>query len=146
MTPRMAPAAASRQARPFAPAPARRMSASPPPPAWTCRAGYCGGSALDRPPRWPRHPVGFWCSLHSTFYSPFFTRKLKSLIARTPRHAPKPEMAGGGIDRFGVARGRAITPAIIRRAQMRATLDDLAWNLDVGLTRIVTGILTAATG
>ena len=62
----------------------------------------------------------------------------------TPGDAPEPEMAGEGIDRFGVARGRAITPAIIQRAQMQAALDNLARDFDVRMAWIVTGILTAA--
>src|SRR6266436_4187657 len=58
--------------------------------------------------------------------------------------AAKSEMAGRGIYRLGVARRRTIAAAIVRRAQMRTALDHLAWNPDVGLTRVVAAILAAA--
>ena len=51
-------------------------------------------------------------------------------------------MTGRGIDLLGMARGGAVAPAIIRRAQMRAALDDLARDFDVGLTGIVAAALT----
>ncbi len=40
-------------------------------------------------------------------------------------------MAGRRVDRLGMARGGTVTPAIIRRAEMRAALQHLAWNADV---------------
>src|SRR5258707_12561724 len=58
--------------------------------------------------------------------------------------AAKPEIAGRGIYRLGVARRRTIAAAIVRRAQVRTALDHLAWNPDVGLTRVVAAILAAA--
>src|SRR5712672_4362516 len=36
-----------------------------------------------------------------------------------------------------MARGRAVTAAIVRRAQVRAALKHLAWNPDIRLTRVV---------
>src|SRR6267154_5325170 len=48
-------------------------------------------------------------------------------------HTPKPEMAGGCIDRLGVARGGTVAPAVVRRTEMRAALDHLAGDLDIGL-------------
>ena len=53
-------------------------------------------------------------------------------------------MAGRGIDRLRMPRRRAIAAAIIRRAQMRAALDDLARDFDVGLARVVAALLAAA--
>src|SRR4051794_24305905 len=53
-------------------------------------------------------------------------------------------MAGRGVDRLGMTRGRSIAAAIVWRAQMRAALDHLAWNLDVGLAGIVACGLSAA--
>src|SRR6185312_1154749 len=35
-----------------------------------------------------------------------------------------------------MARGRAVAPAVVRRAEMRAALQNLAWNADVRLTWI----------
>src|SRR5258705_1264612 len=58
--------------------------------------------------------------------------------------APKTDMAGGGVDRLGVAGSGTIAPAVIRRAQMRAAFDDLAGNFDGRLARIVTRGLGAA--
>src|SRR3954465_345235 len=63
---------------------------------------------------------------------------------RSPDHAAKPEMAGGGVDRLGMARGGPIAPAVVRRAQMRAALDHLARDLDVGLAGVVAPLLGTA--
>src|SRR5450432_2238915 len=52
-------------------------------------------------------------------------------------------MAGGSVDCLGVPRGGTVTPAVIRRAKVRAALDDLAGNLDVRLARIVARALSA---
>ena len=46
-------------------------------------------------------------------------------------------MTSRGIDRLGVTRGRPVAAAIIRRAEMRATFDYLARNLDLWLAGIV---------
>src|SRR6516162_7848330 len=53
-------------------------------------------------------------------------------------------MAGRGIDRLGMARGGAVTAAIIWRAEMRAAFQDLARNLDLRLAGIVARVLAAA--
>src|SRR4051794_37257150 len=53
-------------------------------------------------------------------------------------------MAGGGIDSLGVARGRAVTPAIVRSAEMRAALDYLAGDIDVRKAGVVACLLRAA--
>ena len=53
-------------------------------------------------------------------------------------------MAGRRVDRLGMARGRSIAAAIIRRAEMRAALDHLARNPDVGLARVVAVLLAPA--
>src|SRR5215218_5990947 len=63
---------------------------------------------------------------------------------RDPHDASKTQMAGRGVERLGVSRRRAITAAVIGRAEMRAALDDLARDLDVGLARVVTALLGPA--
>ena len=42
--------------------------------------------------------------------------------------APESKMARGGVDRLRVSRCRPVASAVVRRAQMRAALDDLPWN------------------
>jgi hypothetical protein len=63
--------------------------------------------------------------------------RLWTSIAPGSVNAAKAYMAGGRIDRFRVARSRAIAAAVIRRAQMRAAFDDLAGNFDLRLPRVV---------
>src|SRR5258708_29951806 len=53
-------------------------------------------------------------------------------------------MARGGVDRLRMARRRPVTSAVVRRAQMRAALDDLSWNFHVGGSGIVAVGLAAA--
>src|SRR5262245_14198365 len=55
----------------------------------------------------------------------------------SPEDAAESDMAGGSVDRLGVTRRRPIAPAVIRRAQMRATLQYPARNSDVGLARVI---------
>jgi hypothetical protein len=57
---------------------------------------------------------------------------------------PKPDMARGGIDCLGVARCRTVTAAVVRRAEMGAALQYLAWNFDLWLGRIVAVLLASA--
>src|SRR3954464_12110373 len=59
-------------------------------------------------------------------------------------HAAKSEMAGGGVDRLGVACGGTVAAAIVRRAKVRAALDHLAGDFDVRLAGIVACGLSAA--
>src|SRR3954447_7841433 len=61
-------------------------------------------------------------------------------------HAPKPDMAGGCVDRLGMTRGRAVTAAVIRRAEMRPALEHLAGNLDIRLTGVIACCLGSAAG
>ena len=56
----------------------------------------------------------------------------------------KPDVAGGCVDRFGVARGGTVAAAIVRRAKVRAALDYLAGNFDIRLAGVVTCSLSAA--
>src|SRR3954453_21246727 len=68
-------------------------------------------------------------------------------FARRPswsNHAAKAEMAGRRIHRLGVARGWAITAAIIRRAEVRAAFDYLARNFYVGLARVIARVFATA--
>src|SRR5215469_18812420 len=58
-----------------------------------------------------------------------------------PDDAAKADVAGGGIDRLGVARGRPVAATVIRRTKVRATLQHLARNADVGLAGIVAAFL-----
>src|SRR6202012_5773845 len=53
-----------------------------------------------------------------------------------PHHAAKSEMARRRVDRFGVAGGGGIGPAVVSRAAEGATPDDLARNPDFGLAGI----------
>src|SRR5690349_25165527 len=46
-------------------------------------------------------------------------------------------MAGGGVDRLGMARRRAVAPAVVRRAEMGAALQHLARNPDGRLAGII---------
>src|SRR6266702_6224968 len=55
-------------------------------------------------------------------------------------------MAGRSIDRLGVPRGRAITAAIVRRAEVRAAFQDFSRDLDVGKARVIARLLAAAAG
>src|SRR6266704_3629016 len=59
---------------------------------------------------------------------------------------PKADMAGGCVDRLGVACGGTVTPAVVRCAEMGAALDHLAGNLDVRLAGIVACGLGASAG
>src|SRR3954447_2475875 len=54
-------------------------------------------------------------------------------------------MACRGVDRLGMARGRAIAAAIVGRAEVRAAFKHLARNPDVWLTHVVArGLRSAA--
>src|ERR1700681_3451613 len=53
-------------------------------------------------------------------------------------------MAGGRIDRLRMARRGPVAAAIIRRAEVRSSLQHLARNPDVRQTRIVACVLAAA--
>src|SRR5580700_7603401 len=57
-----------------------------------------------------------------------------------PDDTAKADMAGRGVDRLGVARRRAVAAAIIRCAEVRAALQNLAWNANVGLARVMARI------
>ena len=54
---------------------------------------------------------------------------------RSRCHAAKSDVARRRVDRLGMTRGRAVAAAIARRAQMRAALEHLARNFDVGAGR-----------
>src|SRR5258707_10666222 len=53
-------------------------------------------------------------------------------------------MARGGVDRLRMARCRPVTSAVVRRAQMRAALDDLPWNFHIGRSGVEAVGLAAA--
>src|ERR1700761_909866 len=53
-------------------------------------------------------------------------------------------MAGGRIDRLGMTRRGAVAAAIIRRAEVRPTLEYLAGYPDIRKARIVAAVLAAA--
>src|SRR5258708_1328993 len=80
------------------------------------------------------------CSLVSSgIFHSHFTSRTDDYLFRgwCPLHAAETDMARRSIDRFGMARRRAIAPAIVRRAQMRAALQYFAGNLDVRQRRVV---------
>src|SRR5690242_1616378 len=54
-------------------------------------------------------------------------------------------MARRGVDGLGVPRGRAIAAAIIRRAEMRAALQHLARDADLGLAGVIAPLRAPAT-
>src|SRR5215470_6524627 len=47
-------------------------------------------------------------------------------------------MARRGVDRLGVPRGRAVAAAVVWRTEMRAALQHLARDPDLGLARVIT--------
>src|SRR5215204_6343929 len=53
-------------------------------------------------------------------------------------------MAGRSVDRLGMTRRRAVAAAVIRRAEMRAALQDLARYQNLGLARVVARVRRAA--
>src|SRR5262245_35195581 len=53
------------------------------------------------------------------------------------RDAPEPEVARGGIDGLRHPGGRPITPAVVGRAEKRASLHDFSGHLYARCTRIV---------
>src|SRR5882762_3943547 len=54
-------------------------------------------------------------------------------------------MARGGVDRLRVSRGRPVTSAIVRRAQMRTAFDDLPWDFHICRSGVEAVGLAAAT-
>src|SRR5262245_39337296 len=71
---------------------------------------------------------------------------LGSGISLASHHAAKANVAGRCVHGLGVACSRPVAPAVVWRAQMRAALDHLAWNSDVGLARIVARSLGPSAG
>src|SRR5260370_34449 len=59
-------------------------------------------------------------------------------------HAAKPDMAGGCVDRLGVARGRTVTAAGNWGAEMRATPGHPSGDFDIRLAGVITCGLGAA--
>src|SRR5215469_6731576 len=82
-------------------------------------------------------PVRRMASLVVTFGSPVAS----SSATLAPDDAAKADVAGGGIDRLGVARSRPVAATVVRRAQVGAALQYLARNADVGLAGIVAAFL-----
>src|SRR5882757_2103127 len=73
-----------------------------------------------------------------------FTMKTEKLFHdEIPHYAAEPEMTRRSIDRLGMPCGGPIAAAIVRRAQMRAALDDLAGDTDVRLAGIVAALLAS---
>src|SRR5437764_2299727 len=60
--------------------------------------------------------------------------------------AAKSQMGGGSVYRLRVARGGTVAAAVVRRAEVRAALDHLAWDAALRIAGVVTGILPAAAG
>src|SRR5215469_5024098 len=116
--------------------------------------------------RWPDGPGCAWASAFSTdaaapnadaaamlVVASRTLRRLMScallslfslMICSLSYDATKTNVACGRIHRFGVARRRAVTAAVVRRAEMRAAFEDLAWDFDFRQTRIVAVLLTSA--
>ena len=64
--------------------------------------------------------------------------RIRSLIRRDIDNTPEADMARRGINRLGNTCRRAITQAVVGRAQVRATFDNLARNPELRLSGIVT--------
>src|SRR5262245_38938719 len=79
---------------------------------------------------------GHW---HSSFLLPL---ELMSLLGSND--AAEADVAGRSVDRLGVARRRAVAPAVDRCAKVRAALDDLAGDFHLRLAGIVAGLFGAA--
>src|SRR4029078_7758390 len=62
------------------------------------------------------------------------------ILSLRPDYAAEPKVAGGGVDGFREPGRGSIPAAIIRRAQLRPALDDLARNADGGIAWIVAGL------
>src|SRR5687767_445364 len=60
-------------------------------------------------------------------------------------HPPETDVTRGRVDRLRVAGGRAVATTVIRRAQERAALEDLARDADFGLTTVVALLDACAT-
>ena len=54
------------------------------------------------------------------------------IVAPGSDDTSKSDVTGGRVDRLRMACSRAITAAVIRRAQVRAAFEHFAWNFDVG--------------
>src|SRR5436309_3139894 len=52
-------------------------------------------------------------------------------------------MAGRGVDRLGMARCGAVAATVVWRAEMPAALQNLSWNFDLWLARIIALLLAA---
>src|SRR5262245_6943039 len=61
---------------------------------------------------------------------------MTSRLHVVPDHAAEAQVAGGRVDGLRHARGRAITLAVVRRAQIRAAFHDLARDADLRHARV----------
>src|SRR5262249_20878863 len=73
-------------------------------------------------------------------------RDSSGLLPGRPDDAAKTKMTGGSIDGLGHARCRSITPAVVRRAEMRSAFHNFARDLDVRHVGIVAFVSVAASG
>src|SRR6516162_902525 len=69
----------------------------------------------------------------------------RKVISR-PDYATKSYMAGASVDHLRMPRRRTVPSAVVRRTEIRATLDHLARDTDTGLRRVVAEGLQAALG
>lgn len=104
-------------------------------------------------PSW-RTPVRSWIASRSAAVcsSLSILSTVQANSCPRPRHssarqcfdAAKADMAGRGAFRLGMSGGRAVTPAIVRRAKMRTALQDPAADANFRLPRIVARLRIAA--
>src|SRR5262245_31533264 len=66
--------------------------------------------------------------------------------ARGTDDAAEAKVAGRRIDRLRETRGRPVSPAVVRRAQMRSALDHFSRDANAWVARIVACFLVAASG
>ena len=88
------------------------------------------------------NPVPF-CIETSRGLSPRCDRSLM-IGAPVSDDAPKSDVAGRRVDRLRMARGRAVAAAVVGRAEMRAALDHLSRNFDLGLGGVIARVLGRA--
>src|SRR5215207_10432081 len=101
-------------------------------------------SAADERPPHPFLAVGVAPRTLSSIRSNMMSSSVIGCVEAFSPDAAEAEMTGGCVDLLGMARSRSIASAVVRRAQVRAALDDLARDPDVRRGRVVAAVLAPA--